>query len=93
MTKDELKLVHAELLRHATDSESLDEALEIVERELKGPMKMYKARASYIVHCEAEFEAQNEAQAYEIAWGMSGDEFVETDGLSDWTINTVDEIK
>lgn len=57
-------------------------------------MKKYKVKASYVVHCEAEIEAQNEAQAYEIALDMSGDAFDmdSSDGLSDWTINTVDEI-
>jgi hypothetical protein len=58
-------------------------------------MKKYKVIASYVTYCEAEIEAQNEAQAYEIALDMSGDAFDmdSSDGLSDWTINTVDEIK
>ena len=35
MSKEELEFVLGELLRHATDSESLDKAIEIVERALK----------------------------------------------------------
>jgi len=56
-------------------------------------MKKYKVQASYLVHCEAEIEAPNEAQAYEIALDMSGDAFDQTELMTDWTINTVDEIK
>ena len=35
MTKEELEIVLEELLRHATDSESLDEAIAIVEKALE----------------------------------------------------------
>jgi hypothetical protein len=58
-------------------------------------MKKFKVKASYVVCCEATVEAQNEAQAYEIALEMSGDAFdIEgQDGFSDWLIDSVDEIK
>jgi hypothetical protein len=55
-------------------------------------MKRYKVKASYVVHCEAEIEAQNEAQAYEIALDMSGDDFY-LEGDDGWKIERVDEIK
>jgi hypothetical protein len=35
MTKEELELVRAELLRHATDSESWDAAMAIVDKALE----------------------------------------------------------
>lgn len=35
MSKEDLEFVLAELMRHATDSESLDKAIAIVERALK----------------------------------------------------------
>lgn len=35
MTKEELEIVLKELLRHATDSESLDEAIAIVQKALE----------------------------------------------------------
>lgn len=55
-------------------------------------MKRYKVKASYVVHCEAEIEAPNEATAYEIALGMDGGAFDEIGWPTDWVINTIDEI-
>ena len=55
-------------------------------------MKKFKVIASYVTYCEAEIEAVNEAQAYEIAQHMDGGDFYHK-GIDDWDITTVDEIK
>lgn len=55
-------------------------------------MKTYKVTASYITYCIAEIEAENEADAYELALNMDGGDFTPADS-DDWTISSVEEVK
>jgi hypothetical protein len=55
-------------------------------------MKKFKVIASYVTYCEAEIDAVNEVQAYEIAQQMDGADFYHK-GIDDWDISTVEEIE
>lgn len=56
-------------------------------------MKRFKVTASYLTYCTVEIEAENENEAYAIAWDMDGGDFTPSQDLSDWSINQVQEIK
>lgn len=56
-------------------------------------MKKYKVKASYVVHCEAEIEAETQDEAYAIARDMDGGSFTPSNENYDWHINDIEEIK
>jgi hypothetical protein len=56
-------------------------------------MKKFKVFASYITYCTAEVEAEDEDQAYDIARGVDGGQFIPSKECFDWNISQVTEIK
>jgi hypothetical protein len=54
-------------------------------------MKKFKVITSYVTYLEAEIEAPNEAEAYEIAKHMDGADFYHK-GIDDWNVDEIKEI-
>ena len=57
-------------------------------------MKKFKVIASYRVHVHAFVEANNEDEAYQIAYDMDGGDFENDrgDDLSDWSLDDAIEV-
>lgn len=91
MNKEELKLIQAELIRHAIDTESGDRALDIVERELKKfGTKKFRATATMSTKLVLDIDADDIDEAWRIARETDGGQFTALpDG--DWEIYDVTE--
>lgn len=52
-------------------------------------MRLYKVKASYITYLSIDIEAENEAEAWDIARDLDGSDF-SIDGSEDWQIDEVE---
>ena len=58
-------------------------------------MAKYQVLASYRVLCETYIEAENEDEAWKIAYNLNGGEFdvCRNDGFGDWSVEEVNTLK